>query len=123
MVPTWFKPERATKHIRRLLRVLLAMEIIIIMFWCIWTERNDWLFNNEDTQVAKCKEKFKREFGLVIHRSKSSRVLDMKAWLYNLSYIFFFCIVLLFLNKISVGDSPLPFHQKMKHKVFLVITT
>jgi hypothetical protein len=30
-VPTWLKPARATKHIKRILRVLFAMEIIIIM--------------------------------------------------------------------------------------------
>jgi hypothetical protein len=29
-------------------------------------------------KVARCKEKFKREFDLVTHRSKSSRLQDMK---------------------------------------------
>jgi hypothetical protein len=78
-VPTWLKLARATRHIKRLLRVPFAMEIIIIMCRCIWTERNDWLFNNSHLRVINRKEKFKREFDLVIHRSKSSRVSNMKS--------------------------------------------
>jgi hypothetical protein len=37
-VPTWLKLERATRHINRLLRLPFAMEIIIVMCWCIWTD-------------------------------------------------------------------------------------
>jgi hypothetical protein len=69
-VPTWLKPARATRHIKIFLRVPFAIEIIIITCWCIWTERNDWLFNNSHPRVINCKEKFKKEFDLVIHRSK-----------------------------------------------------
>jgi hypothetical protein len=35
-VPTWLKPERAIKHIKRILRVPFVMKIIILMCWCIW---------------------------------------------------------------------------------------
>jgi hypothetical protein len=69
-VATWLKPARATRHIKRLLIVPFTMEIIIIMCWCIWTERNDWLFNDSHPRVLNCKEKIKREFDLGIHRSK-----------------------------------------------------
>jgi hypothetical protein len=43
------------------------------------------LAQNEDPQVLKCKEQFKKEFDLVIHRSKSSRVDEMESWLCNLA--------------------------------------
>jgi hypothetical protein len=43
------------------------------------------LFNNEDPQVAKCTTGFKREFDVVIHRSKSSRKQDMELWLCNIT--------------------------------------
>jgi hypothetical protein len=84
-VPTWLIADRAIRHIKRKLRVPFAMEIIIIMCWCIWTERNNWLFNTEDPQVASCQERFKREFDLVIYRSKASRKQDMSSWLCNIN--------------------------------------
>jgi hypothetical protein len=85
-VPTWLKPDRATKHIKRNLRVTFAMVIIIIiMCCCIWSEMNDWLFNNEDPQDAKCTARFKRDFDLVIHRSKDSRKQNMTIWLCNIN--------------------------------------
>jgi hypothetical protein len=31
VVPTWLKPDRATRHIKRSLRVLFSMEIIMLM--------------------------------------------------------------------------------------------
>jgi hypothetical protein len=39
-VPSWLKPERATKRIKRSLNLPFAMEIITIMSWSIWTEMN-----------------------------------------------------------------------------------
>jgi hypothetical protein len=59
-VSSWLKPERATRHIKRILRVSFAMKIIILMCWCIWSQRNAWLFQNEDPQVFKCKDHLKR---------------------------------------------------------------
>jgi hypothetical protein len=79
IVPTWLKPERATRHIKRLLKVPFAMEIIILVCWCIWSKRNVWIFNNEDSQIIRCKEHLKKEFNLVIHRSKGSRVPEMQS--------------------------------------------
>jgi hypothetical protein len=66
-----------------------AMEIITIMCWSIWKERNAWLFNNKDPTVEHCKTIFKREFALVIHRAKESLVPDMKAWLDSVSRVCF----------------------------------
>jgi hypothetical protein len=85
MVPTWLKPERATRHLKRLLGVPFAMEIIVILCWCIWKEQNSWIFNNEDPPVERCKATFKREFAMVIHRSKERLVPEMQAWLQSLA--------------------------------------
>jgi hypothetical protein len=70
-VPTWLKSEKAIGHIKRALRLPFTMDIIIVMCWCIWTERNVWLFNNKEPQDWKCKDSFKKEFDMVIHRANS----------------------------------------------------
>jgi hypothetical protein len=70
--------------IKRSLGVPFMMDIIILMSWCIWKERNSWLFNGEDPSVSRCKVMFKQEFTMVIHRAKSSRTSDMEQWLHNL---------------------------------------
>jgi hypothetical protein len=69
---------REPQDIKRALRLPFGMEIIVIMCWSIWTEQNSWLFNNEEPQIYKCKETFKREFDLVIHRAKHSLVPSME---------------------------------------------
>jgi hypothetical protein len=81
LVPMWLKPDRATSHIRRKLRVPFAMEIIILMCWSIWKERNSWIFKNEDPSIEKCKINFKKDFALIIHRAKSRHKDDMESWL------------------------------------------
>jgi hypothetical protein len=43
LVPVSLIPERVTGYIKRALGVPFAMEIIIVMFWCIWKERNAWI--------------------------------------------------------------------------------
>jgi hypothetical protein len=77
IVPTWLRVDRATRYIKRRLRVPFAMKIIILMYWCIWLERNVWIFNEIDPSVHKCKASFK-EFILVMHRSKQRVVPQMK---------------------------------------------
>jgi hypothetical protein len=61
-VPTWLKPDRAMRYIKRKLWVPFAMEIIILMCWSIWIERNRWVSNNVDPTVQNSKATFKREF-------------------------------------------------------------
>jgi hypothetical protein len=56
-----------SKTFKRTLGVSFAIKIIMIMTWCTWKERNDWLFGNEDPSVEHCKLIFK-EFALVIRR-------------------------------------------------------
>jgi ribosomal protein L31E len=51
LVSSWLRAERATAYMKHHINKPFAMEIIIIMSWCIWNERNGWLFNNEDPSV------------------------------------------------------------------------
>jgi hypothetical protein len=82
-VPSWLRPHRAVKHIKRQVRVLFAMELIIIMSWSIWTERNSWLFRNIDPTVTGCKATFKKEMEMIILRSKKKYAPDMEQWLHD----------------------------------------
>jgi hypothetical protein len=67
------------------LGVSFTMDIMIIMCWCIWKERNAWLFNGEDPSIDKCVATFKREFTMVIiHRAKDSKSEEMKSWQCNI---------------------------------------
>jgi hypothetical protein len=40
VVPTWLKSDRATRYIKRKFKNPFAMEIINLMCWSIWTEKN-----------------------------------------------------------------------------------
>jgi hypothetical protein len=82
VVPSWLRPERVTRHIKRALGVPFTMDIIILMCWSIWKERNPWVFNNEDPSIEKCKYTFKREFALIIHRTRKHYVSNMELWLH-----------------------------------------
>lgn len=63
------------------LQVSFYMEIIIVMSWSIWCTRNDWVFNNIDPTVEDCKQKFMKEFSLLLFRSKPSMAPQMHAGL------------------------------------------
>jgi hypothetical protein len=61
------------------------MDIIIIMCWSIWVQRNSWIFNNDDPSATNCKITFKREFALVLHMAKNKFRNQMESWLLELS--------------------------------------
>ncbi|TVU13198.1 hypothetical protein EJB05_40731, partial [Eragrostis curvula] len=79
--PLTSNPGRAVKRLKQQLPVPFYMEIIILMAWSIWTTRNDWIFNGKDPTIQACKDKFKREFALVIHRAKARYLPQIKEWL------------------------------------------
>jgi hypothetical protein len=60
------------------------MEIIILIAWSIWTTRNDWIFNEMDPSVERCRDKFIREFSLVLLRAKPTSIPTLKSWLASL---------------------------------------
>jgi hypothetical protein len=84
LVPTWLKPDRATRHIKRALRKPYAMKIIILMCWSRWKERNAWIFEQEASSVARCLSNFKKEISLVQIRTKKAFAPDILTWLQTL---------------------------------------
>jgi hypothetical protein len=80
-IPSWLRPERATRRIKRSLGLPFAMDIIMIMCWSIWKEMNSWFFSNIAPCVANCKTTFNREFAWVVHRTKKGYKSDLEVWL------------------------------------------
>jgi hypothetical protein len=81
LVPAWLRIDRATSYMKRHINQPFAMEIIIIMTWCSWKERNVWLFSGDAPNVMHCKASFLSEFALVTHRAKNQKAPLMKQWL------------------------------------------
>jgi hypothetical protein len=85
-----FLPPRTTDllhtllRIRRRLLVPWRLETIIIMTWCIWRCRNNWIFNEISPSVSECKAMFKIEFALLCHRVKPNLKEDISTWLLHL---------------------------------------
>jgi hypothetical protein len=46
LIPSWLRATRATTYMKRHIGLPFATEIIISMCWCIWKERNAWLFSD-----------------------------------------------------------------------------
>jgi hypothetical protein len=65
-VPTWLKVDMATRHIKRSLHKHFAMEVIILICWSIWIQRNGWPFQNRDPSVKSCISSLKSELVMVI---------------------------------------------------------
>jgi hypothetical protein len=83
-MPTYLRPHRAVRHIKRQFRVPFALELITIMCWSIWTERNAWIFGNEAPTVTSCRETFKRELSMVVLRSRKRYTSALSQWLQSL---------------------------------------
>jgi hypothetical protein len=71
-------------RIRRRLQVPWRLEAIIIMTWCIWRCRNNWIFNKIPPSVPECKAMFRSEIALLCHRVKPALKEDITSWLLNL---------------------------------------
>lgn len=57
------------------------MDIITLMCWNIWKERNTRIFNLVDLLVKNYKRKFLKEMALVVHRAKNKSVDKHKEWI------------------------------------------
>jgi hypothetical protein len=80
-------PPRTTDLINTLLMIRMRwqlpwrLETIIIMTWCIWKSRNNWIFNETPSMVDECREMFKREMSLVCHRVKPEISDKISNWI------------------------------------------
>jgi hypothetical protein len=69
-------------RIRRRLQVPWRLECIVILTWCIWRSRNNWIFNEIPPTVNECKAMFKKDFFfLLCHRVKPSLREEINIWL------------------------------------------
>jgi hypothetical protein len=57
------------------------MDIIIMLSWCIWMERNDFIFNDKQPAIDSVRDRFKTEFVWVILRAKAVRKPNMSLWI------------------------------------------
>lgn len=76
------EPLQVIQELRVQLDVPFAMEVIILMSWCIWMARNDLIFRGILPIVARVKDRFKDEFALVILRAKPQLRPEMSSWLH-----------------------------------------
>jgi hypothetical protein len=77
LIPSWLRATRATTNMKRHIGLPFAMEIIIMMCWCICKERNACIFKDEDPNVQHCKAIFKSKFALLMHRATPLRAQHM----------------------------------------------
>jgi len=64
-------PYSSLENLRTQLGVPFFMEIIILMSWCIWMQRNDFIFKGLLPSQEQCRNHFVKEFALVILRAKT----------------------------------------------------
>ena len=64
------QPLAEFESLRFQLHVPFFMEIIILLSWCIWMQRNDQIFKGLQPHSDNCLVRFKREFSMVILRAK-----------------------------------------------------
>ena len=74
-------PFATLEHLKQQLVVPFFMEVIILMSWSIWTQRNDQIFKGIQPSSDSCLQHFKKEFALVILRAKTRHKENMSLWL------------------------------------------
>ena len=98
MMVTQDNPWSTFISLKQQLSVPFFMEIIIIMNWCIWMQRNDLIFRGLQIHPLDCKMHFKHEFALVIRRAKARYKDAMSQWLEAFVVIFFIFFVSFFVS-------------------------
>ncbi|KAF8714115.1 hypothetical protein HU200_028120 [Digitaria exilis] len=68
------------------------MEVFLIDAWCLWKERNDFIFNSKTPSVARWKSAFKAEVTNHLFRIKQEFHGSIKLWLDALLGFFLFAM-------------------------------
>jgi hypothetical protein len=76
-------PYTTLEELQDQLAVPFFMEIIILLSWCIWMQRNDLIFKGIQPSQDNCRAHFCKEFALVILRAKESAKQAMSSWIEN----------------------------------------
>ena len=71
-------------NLRSQLNVPFFMEVIILMCWGIWMQRNDLIFKGIQPNQQNCRHHFIKEFALVTLRAKDRLMTPMSSWLEGL---------------------------------------
>jgi len=83
LIPAFTNHNDVFISFKRQLNLPFFMEIIIRGCWSIWMVRNDFIFRNLRPSLQACHAIFKKEFVLALHRTKSTQIEAMKAWIDN----------------------------------------
>jgi hypothetical protein len=76
-------PEEASVNLKQQLNVYFFMEVINVMTWSIWKCRNEWFFENVGPIVHHCKNDFRKEMLLVIHRARVKYSIEWLQHIYT----------------------------------------
>jgi hypothetical protein len=57
------------------------IEIVILACWCIWKQRNGWIFKNIRPTFRRWKSSFVYEVTLLKHKVKDCTASDLVSWL------------------------------------------
>uniref|UniRef100_A0A8R7QWB9 Uncharacterized protein n=1 Tax=Triticum urartu TaxID=4572 RepID=A0A8R7QWB9_TRIUA len=60
-LPTETGIQYEVAHLKQLLNLPFAMDIIILISWAIWTTRNDFIFKHIPPNLYNCRRRFKEE--------------------------------------------------------------
>jgi hypothetical protein len=69
---------------RSMLQLPFFMEVFMIAAWCIWNERNAWIFNGKTPSLAAWKLSFANEVKLHLHKISPVFHLPVMNWLSSL---------------------------------------
>lgn len=67
-------------HLKQLLSLPFAMEVIILISWTIWTTRNDFIFRSIPPSLYACRRKFKVEMKWITYWAKRKDYSGLADW-------------------------------------------
>jgi hypothetical protein len=59
----------------------------MLIYWSIWTTRNDFIFKVVTPSLYRCRRKFKNKLALLIRKGKREYYSDIKDWVNIALYI------------------------------------